>query len=338
MMSQAMLDFIAKVAPGTALREAIDNIIRARTGALIVIGGEPDIDEDCEAGFKLDVPFHHTLVYELAKMDGAILLDADIKKIRRANVELLPKRFAITTETGMRHRTAERIARTRDVLVIAISERRSVVSLYCGSERYLLHDLSYILTKASGAFASLGRYDRLFRSAARRVQDTELTGSVPLMDVVELLRRASMTMKIRQEISRYILELGRDGHLIDLQLEEYPDIRREWCWLWKDYQAQNDGIPLDPYITDSDGWSAEEWIQHLGYSALDNMVHPRGYRLLHGIPRLPDSVIDNLIRHYGSMKALREASVEDLDQVEGVGPQRARAIWNLFHDTVPISQ
>jgi len=214
-----MLQQIAKVAPGTRLREAIDRIIRARTGALIVIGGEPDIDQDCQGGFRLEVSFHPALLYELAKMEGAILLDARGSRIRQANVEMVPRLDAETMESGIRHRTAERIAKTRDALVVAISERRSTVSLYYQGERFVLHDLSYILSKAQGAVNSLSRYDRLFRGAMRRMAEAELYVGVLLQDVVEVLRRGLVAREIRQELEGYIIELGKDGHLIDLQLE-----------------------------------------------------------------------------------------------------------------------
>ncbi|WP_053961182.1 DNA integrity scanning diadenylate cyclase DisA [Sulfobacillus thermosulfidooxidans] len=331
MMDDPLLEVLSRIAPGTALREAIDNIIRARTGALIIIGGEPEIDEDCEGGFRLDVPFHHEFVYELAKMDGAILLDQDIHRIRKANVELIPKKYATSAETGMRHRTAERIAKTRNATVIAVSERRSIVTIYKGQSRYVLHDLSYILTKATSALASLSRYDRLFRSAVRRLAESEAEEAVPLVDVIEALRRGYIALTIRQEINRYVVELGRDGHLIDLQLEEYPDIFRDWIGIWKDYQAQNIPVP-NPVILDAASWSQEMWANRLGYDQLDYRIEPRGYRLLHTI-RLPDDVIEILMHEYRTLSEMRQASLDDFSQISGIGSQRARTIWAALHET-----
>ncbi len=334
-MDDPLLEVLSRIAPGTALREAIDNIIRAKTGALIIIGGEPDIDEDCEGGFRLDVPFHHQFVYELAKMDGAILLDQDMHRIRKANVELIPKKYATSAETGMRHRTAERIAKTRNATIIAVSERRSVVTIYKGQSRYVLHDLSYILTKATSALASLGRYDRLFRSVVRRLSEDETEGLVPLADVVEALRRGYIALSIRREINRYVVELGRDGHLIDLQLEEYPDIFRDWTWIWKDYQAEEASVP-SPVILEAAAWSQETWGNRLGYDRIDYRIEPRGYRLLHSL-RLPEPVIDELIGEYHTLVQMRQASLDELLQIPGVGPQRARGIWLALHDTATES-
>ncbi len=331
-MDDPLLGVLSRIAPGTALREAIDNIIRARTGALIVIGGEPDIDEDSEGGFRLDVPFHHQFVYELAKMDGAILLDSDVHRIRKANVELIPKKYATSAETGMRHRTAERIAKTRDATVITISERRSVVTIYRGPSRYVLHDLSYILTKATSALASLGRYDRLFRSALRRLAENEAEEEIPLADVIEVLRRGYIALSIRQELNRYVVELGRDGHLIDLQLEEYPDIFRDWTWIWKDYQVNDTPVPA-PVLLDASSWSQENWAKRLGYDHMDYRVTPRGYRFLHTI-RLRDEAVDTLVLEYQSLARLREADLEELRQLHALNAEDAKTIWTTLHDSV----
>lgn len=328
---QGMLDEVAKVAPGTRLREAIDRIIRAQSGALIVIGGEPQIDQDCKGGFRLDVPFHPSLLYELAKMDGAILLDGAISRIRMANVEMVPRLEADTSESGIRHRTAERLARTREALVVAISERRGTVSLYRGYERFVLHDLAYILAKAQGAVNSLGRYDRLFRGAVRRLAEAELYAGVRLQDVVEVLRRGLVAMEVRDELRGYIVELGKDGHLMDLQLEEFPDIQREWRWIWQDYHAQDGASPAVKRAAAS--LSDEDWYHALGYSKgdSDRLVVPRGVRVLHQIPRLPDAVVQQLAARYHDIRALANATPADLDNVEGVGPQRAGLIYRALH-------
>jgi diadenylate cyclase len=326
-----MLEEVAKVAPGTRFREAIDRIIRAQTGALIVVGGEPDIDQDCKGGFRLDVPFHPSLLYELAKMDGAIVLDATLSRIRMANVEILLHTEAETFESGIRHRTAERLAKTRDALVVAISERRGTVSLYRQNERFVLHDLGYILSKAQGAVNSLSRYDRLFRGAARRLAEAELYGGVMLQDVVEVLRRGLVAIEIRQELHGYVVELGKDGHLIDLQLEEFGDIQREWRWIWRDYQSEDAEPP--GLRRSSANLSDEDWYRALGYGRTEGekLLVPRGYRILHLIPRLPDAVIQQLVRRYQDVRALAAASPAELDQVEGVGPQRASLIYRALH-------
>lgn len=323
--------WLAKVAPGTALREAIDNIIQARTGALIVVGGEPEIDNDCDGGFRVDVPFHPFLLYELAKMDGAILLDRDVKRIRRANVELHPQAVDGSRETGMRHRTAERMALSRNVLVIAISQRRGLVSLYYQDERYVLHDLSYILAKATAALNSLSRYDRLFRAALRRLEEAEAHGRAVVRDVTEVMARGIVAIHIRRDLQRYAVELGRDGHLIDLQVAEYPDLRTEWEGLWRDYRVNSDVPIATPDEWDGSVGEEEDWCRRLGYEALEVPVQPRGYRVLREVGRLPENVIEHLVRQYRTLDQLKTASIADLIQVEGVGNFRASAIWKTLH-------
>ncbi|PSR36208.1 MAG: DNA integrity scanning protein DisA [Sulfobacillus thermosulfidooxidans] len=329
MNEDPLLEILAGVAPGTPLRDALDNILRARTGALIIIGGEPAIDEDCDGAFPLDVPFQHQLVYELAKMDGAILLDRHLERIRRANVEMIPKKYAPSHETGMRHRTAERIAQTRDATVIAVSQRRQVVTLYRGQMRYMLHDLSYILTKATNALASLGRYDRLFRSATRRLGEAEQEGLATLGEVAEVMRRGYIALKIRREIKRYVVELGRDGHLIDLQLEEYPDIYWEWLWLWRDYQREANGPP--PPWEEAESWNTTAWGIALGFDSLGQPLSPRGYRWLYHLQLLPGPVIDRLGSHFASRQALAEATAEELSLVGGIDHDTGYQLWMALH-------
>lgn len=330
MAGDPMLEALARVAPGTALREAIENILRAHTGGLIVVGGEPEIDSMMAGGVRLDVPFAHGLLYELAKMDGAIVLDGELRRIRSANVELIPPSHIPSSETGMRHRTAERVARATDALAIAVSQRRSLVSLYRGNQRYLLHDLGYILTKATQALSSLGRYDRLYRSAARRLGEAEAHGTVRVGLVVECLRRMAFAIQIRREILRYGVELGREGRLIDAQVKEFPALEEEWVALWLDYR-RNPLLPVPEPPSDPQAWDSADWLARLEYPGEEVAVEPRGYRWLRRIPRLPANVVERLISRFGSLERLKQASPDDLDAIEGIGPQRASAIWQELH-------
>lgn len=336
-MGSKIHHMLSKVAPGSVLRDAIDDIIRAKTGALIVIGGEPGIDVDCHGGFQLDIPLTAHRIYELAKMDGAIILDRFSKKIRRANVELTPQGEIFPMETGMRHRAAERIARSHDVFAIAISEQKSTVSLYLGDQRYVLHDLGYILTKASGSLASLSRFDRLYRSAMRRLLEHQSKNmQVYLEDVVEVLRRGAIVIQIRDDIEGYIAELGKDGHLISLELEEYVEVGDEWKWLWLDTQREKNGPMASPFSRDMTDWDYETWAVALGYAADVPKNFPiamRGIHLLHTRTRVPDAIIENIVEKYATLAKLSQSSPEDLDRVDGVGRQRAQVIWRLFHES-----
>src|SRR3954454_18784772 len=146
------------VAPGTALREGLDNIVHARTGGLIVIGDADDLAFLFSGGMKLDIDYSPAFVYQVAKMDGAIVLNANATKIVWANVQLTPDPTILTNETGTRHRTAERVSKQTDALVIAVSQRREVVSLYVDGAKYILEDIPVVLAKANQALATLDKY------------------------------------------------------------------------------------------------------------------------------------------------------------------------------------
>src|SRR5439155_299431 len=133
------------VAPGTAVREGIDDIVHARTGGLIVIGDPDELAFLFSGGVKLDIDYSPALLYQLAKMDGAIALNANATKIAWCNVQLMPDPTILTSETGTRHRTAERISKQTDALVIAVSQRRDVVSLYVDGAKYILEEIPELL-------------------------------------------------------------------------------------------------------------------------------------------------------------------------------------------------
>src|ERR1700752_4623548 len=146
------------VAPGTAVREGIDNIVHARTGGLIVIGDPDELAVLFTGGIRLDIDYTPALVYQLAKMDGAIALNSNATKIAWCNVQLMPDPTILTSETGTRHRTAERISKQTDALVIAVSQRRDVVSLYVEGTKYILQEIPAVLPKANQAPATLDKY------------------------------------------------------------------------------------------------------------------------------------------------------------------------------------
>ena len=146
------------VAPGTAVREGIDNIVHARTGGLIVIGDPDELSFLFSGGIKLDIDYTPALLYQLAKMDGAIALNGNATRIAWCNVQLMPDPTILSSETGTRHRTAERVSKQTDALVIAVSQRREVVSLYVDGGKYILEEIPVVLAKANQALATLDKY------------------------------------------------------------------------------------------------------------------------------------------------------------------------------------
>src|SRR5436853_448909 len=208
------------VAPGTALREGIDNILHARTGGLIVIGDAEELAFLFSGGIKLDLDYSPALLYELAKMDGAIVLSSNATKIAQVNVQLTPDPTILTFETGTRHRTAERVSKQVDAIVVAVSERREVVSLYVDGIKYILEDIPVVLAKANQGLATLDKYRSRLDQVSTRLTALEFEGGATLHDVLTVLQRAELVTRMAVEIERYIVELGTEGRLIEMQLDE----------------------------------------------------------------------------------------------------------------------
>jgi diadenylate cyclase len=334
--SEALLGALRLVAPGTPLREGIERIIDARMGALIVVGAGPDVLSVCSGGFLLDAEFTPQRLSELAKMDGAIILTGDCTRIVRANVHLVPDPNIPTAETGTRHRTAERVARQIAVPVITISEDRSEIAIHVRGQKRAIEPTPRVLARADQALQILERYKNRLDAVSASLSALEVEDLVTLRDVATVLQRAEMVRRISLEIEGYVIELGADGRLVLLQLEELTvGVEAERRLVAKDYFApQRDGQLTDLLhrLSDLD----DETLLDLGEVAaflrlppgvtLDSAVQPRGFRLLHKIPRLPDAVSDHVVARFHNLQKIMRASESDLVQVEGVGDARARAI------------
>jgi diadenylate cyclase len=290
----------------------------------------------CSGGFLLDAEFTPQRLSELAKMDGAIILAADCSRVARANVHLVPDPDIPTSETGTRHRTAERVARQIDVPAISVSEDMSVVSIYRNGEKHTLEPIPRVLSKANTALQTLERYKNRLDAVSGSLSALEVEDLVTVRDAVTVLQRAEMVRRIAEEIEGYIVELGADGRLVLLQLEELmggvEDDRR---LVAKDYAAEGTDSSLDELMHHLSLLTTEELLDlkevasvlHLppGFG-LDAPLQPHGYRLLHKIPRLPEVVADKVVERFSNLQKIMRASVQDLDEVEGVGDVRARAI------------
>ncbi|MGI6566726.1 MAG: DNA integrity scanning protein DisA [Firmicutes bacterium] len=325
------------LAPGTMLYEGLENILRARTGALIVVGDSEQVLDLVDGGFRIDSEMRPTALYELAKMDGAIVLSSDAKRILFANAQLNPDPLIPTFETGTRHRTAERVARQTGELVISISQRRNVITLYKGNFKYVMRDISVILTKANQALQTLEKYKSVLEQGLINISALEFEDLVTLTDVTQVLQRAQMVERIAGEIDKYVAELGAEGRLVNMQLEELMvDIKDQGPLVVRDYLAPGKEETADQVWESLGHWSAEELLdlsqigRALGYSggigSLDTSVTPRGYRILTKIPRLPMPVIENLISTFQRLSDIMAASTDELDDVEGIGEVRAKAI------------
>ncbi|HEX8780296.1 MAG TPA: DNA integrity scanning diadenylate cyclase DisA [Nocardioides sp.] len=329
---------LASIAPGTALRDGLERILRGRTGALIVLGQDRTVESIATGGFTLDVPFTATGLRELAKMDGAIILDADVTRIHRAAVHLMPDHTIPSEETGTRHRTADRVARQTGFPVISVSQSMQIIAAYVGGIRHVLEDAGQILSRANQALATLERYKLRLDEVSATLSALEIEDLVTVRDVAVVAQRLEMVVRIAREIEDYVLELGTDGRLLSLQLEELitgVDADREL--VVRDYLPAGRRRTMQPekVLTDLEELSPTELVDPgavaralgLGNNEhLDGAVAPRGYRLLAKVPRLPTGVVDRLVEHFGGLQQLLAAGIDDLQAVEGVGELRARSV------------
>lgn len=306
-------------------------------GALIVVGDGRDVLNICSGGFLLDAAFTPQRLSELAKMDGAIILASDASHIARANVHLVPNSNVGTSETGTRHRTAERVARSVGVPVISVSEDMSIIAVYVGEEKHQLVPVARLLDRATQALQTLERYKERLDEVASSLTAMEVEDIVTVREVVMLLQRTEMVLRIAEEIEDAIVELGVDGRLVRLQLEEVlGGVEDERRLVLRDYFHEAKGWHLDQAMAGLADLDTEDLVDlkavtevlNLPESAsnMDDPIEAKGYRLLARIPRLPETVIDNIVERFGSLSKLMRATIDDLDDVEGVGAARARAI------------
>src|SRR3954470_8378137 len=325
------------VAPGSLFREGIDNILHARTGGLVVIGDPDELAFLFSGGIKLDVDYSPQLLYQLAKMDGAIVVNVNATKIAWANTQLMPDPTILSLETGTRHRTAERVSKQTDALVIAVSQRREAVSLYVDGGKYILEDIPVVLAKANQALATLDKYRSRLDQVSTRLTALEFEGGVMLHDVLTVLQRGELVTRMAVEIERYIVELGTDGRLIEMQLEEtMVGVAADKAALVRDYIAEpteeSFAMVLDSLarLPHQDLLDFGRLAELLGYdrklNTLDHPVSPRGYRILGRVPRLPKLVIQAIVRDFGGLDEILAASDSELEGVEGVGDLRAKDI------------
>lgn len=330
---------MSKVAPGTRLREALDAIIAGRTGALIVIGDEAKVSGLCNGGFSIDIPFTAQRLFELAKMDGAIVLDSDSDRILKANVHLVPDPGLSTSETGMRHRTAERVSRQTRALVVSISQRREIVSLYLAGHRLTLDDIEVALAKANQALQTLERYRSRLDEVLERLTALEFYDLVTVADVTEAVGRFELVQRVASEVARYIIQLGTEGRLIRMQAEELTaSVEDTYVLLLRDYSADSRMRQVQAIRAKLGDVAAERLFEAetasivLGSSSAmvgpEDHVRARGYRALAHIPMLPTSITHRIVEHFGSLPQILAASAAELDEVDGIGARRARAIIN----------
>lgn len=329
---------LGRVAPGTGLRDGLERILRGRTGALIVLGFDRTVESICSGGFEIGIDFSPTRLRELAKMDGAIVMDREARTIIRAAVHLVPDSTIPTAESGTRHRTAERVAIQTGLPVISVSQSMQIIALYIRGLRYVLEGSEKVLARANQALATLERYRARLDQVTNSLSALEIEAMVTVRDVAQTLQRQEMVRRISEEIGQYVLELGEDGRLLSLQLEELTVGRGPGSdVVIRDYAGDEaTAETIDSAVEALSALSATDLIDLnriagiLGYAGgeatLDAVVEPRGYRLITGLKPVPRAVADRLVDHFGGLQNLMAATIEDLMTVDGIGEQRARTV------------
>jgi diadenylate cyclase len=335
---ETLRSVLATVAPGTALRDGLERILRGNTGGLIVLGWDRVVDSLCTGGFPLDVEFSATRLRELCKMDGAVVLSTDGLRVLRAATHLMPDPAIPTEESGTRHRTAQRVAQQTGFPVISVSQSMRIVSLYIGEGRYVLASSTELLSRANQAIATLERYKTRLDEVSHSLSALEIEDLVTVRDAAIVSQRLEMVRRIADEVTGQVVELGTDGRLLALQLDELMagvDADREL--IARDYMPSGRrGRPAADVLSDMAELSAIDLLdltqvaRAMGLPSTpegqESAVSPRGYRLLARVPRIPAAILDRVVEHFGGLQKLLAASVEDLQVVDGVGETRARAV------------
>lgn len=343
MNHEILIQKLKKISPGTDIRVAIDNIISADIGALIVFA---DDEERCkniiQPGFEINCPFDPNKLFELAKMDGAIIISEDISKILFANVQLTPDPTIPTSQTGMRHRAAERFAKQKSMLVIAISKRRKEMSIFYDDIHYTLLSVEAVLSRLTQTMFTLEKYKSAFLDGIEEIDVLDKTDSLTLYDVVETIQKGFVILTVSKELEISLAQIGKEGAHSIMQLNEINfGVRDELKELMLDYSKTLPEIDsIDEILDNSDRFIEKGSVNKptfskiLGYEVhnasdlFDTIVNAKGIRFIKRIPRIPLSVAYKVGMKFGSFQNLVKANYNEIKEVEGIGDVRASLISN----------
>lgn len=311
------------LAPGLPLRQGIDRIQEANLGALIVLTENSNIEHLTDGGFILNTSFSPQKIYELSKMDGAIIIKYDISSILGANIQMQPNSKIITDESGTRHRTAHRIAQETNNIVISVSERRNKITVYKGKYKYTLTNLDDLLIKSSQALSSLEKYTEILNKYLNNLNYYELEESVTVEEILNGIRHFILLFAMEEEVKQYIMELGIEGRLIKLQYNEIiANQNEEFKYFIKDYyNRKKENIKVDKIIEqildldEKDGYNNDVLLSIMGYdknTILEKNIKPKGYRFLNNVSKITKKEIDNIIDEYGDLNSLFDTNYDEL--------------------------
>ena len=310
------LDIFKKISSGTALREGLNDIVSSSKGALIVISN-PQVNNVFQGGFRVDCKFTSKRLAELAKMDGAIILSKDFKKILYANTLLIPDTRINSIETGTRHQAAERTSKQIHALTIAVSERKGEISIYYGDSKYTLQHTEDLLRRATETLQILEKQRDIFNELLLNMNVLEMTNLVSIVDVARILQRIEMVRKMANIINEYIVELGKDGIIVRIRLREIiRGVENEEEMIIKDYITGTRAKQFFNNLNFEELLDLENIAVILFKKSMDNSIVPKGYRML-GKTSLPKSEVDKLIRNFGNFDKIINSEDAQLQRVLG---------------------
>ena len=324
--------------PGQPLRNGVDLVADKKTGALIVIGTSAKLEKISSGGITLNnCSYTPEMLSELAKMDGAIIVDANVNNILKANVHLNPSDNIPTSQTGTRHRTAERVSVETELSVIAVSEESSTIKVFSDNSVNELEESSIIFGKVNESLQSIDRTRRRFDDAVLELGELEVENTLTNQQVLEVIQRGELLGRLSQQVRKEATDLGEDSGLVMIQIDSLESgVRNTLDLVLKDHLPAKRFRNINKAVDEIANLTYEELnsIQHLGsvlfMESLDEVSTSKGYRILARLPGLPDNLHDSLIQKFKTLPNLLTASTDKLFEVEGIGRSRAQQLREYF--------
>jgi len=324
--------------PGQPLRNGVDLVADKKTGALIVIGTSAKLEKISSGGITLNnCSYTPEMLSELAKMDGAIIVDANVNNILKANVHLNPSDNIPTSQTGTRHRTAERVSVETELSVIAVSEESSTIKVFSDNIVNELEESSIIFGKVNESLQSIDRTRRRFDDAVLELGELEVENTLTNQQVLEVIQRGELLGRLSHQVRKEATDLGEDSGLVMIQIDSLESgVRNTLDLVLKDHLPAKRFRNINKAVDEIANLTYEELnsIQHLGsvlfMESLDEVSTSKGYRILARLPGLPDNLHDSLIQKFKTLPNLLTASTDKLFEVEGIGRSRAQQLREYF--------
>ena len=329
---------VNQLLPGEPLRLGVDLIANKGTGGLIVVGTSNKLEKISSGGLNLhNCEYTPEMLSELAKMDGAIIVSEDVKKILKANVHLNPNDKIQTSETGTRHRTAQRTSSETNLPVIAVSEESSLIKVFNNYSVTELEESNIILGRVNESLQSIDRMRRRFDEAVATLGELEIENSLTNQEFLEVIQRGELLTRLASQVRHEATKLGSDAGLIMIQIESLESgVTNTLNLVLKDHLSGSKFRTPNKALIEISQLSYQELnsVDYLGTILsklpLDDISVPKGYRVLARLPDLPDNLHNSIVQKYKSLPKLLLAPTEKLYEIDGIGRNRAQQLRDYF--------